>query len=50
MVISGDNPITVSKIAKMVEIPGAEKYIDATTLKTKEDLRMQLIITPSLVE
>ncbi|BDR56931.1 HAD-IC family P-type ATPase [Xylocopilactobacillus apis] len=39
MVISGDNPITVSKIAKMVEIPGAEKYIDATTLKTKEDLR-----------
>lgn len=36
-VISGDNPLTVSEIAKTVEIPNAEKYIDATTLETEED-------------
>lgn len=38
-VISGDNPLTVSKIAKMVEIPNADQYVDASTLKTKEELR-----------
>jgi cation-transporting ATPase E len=37
-VISGDNPVTVSRIAKSVGIAGAEKYIDASELKTKEDI------------
>lgn len=35
-VISGDNPITVSEVAKRAEIDGAENYIDATTLTTDE--------------
>lgn len=34
-VISGDNPITVSEVAKRAGIEGADKYIDASTLKTK---------------
>jgi cation-transporting ATPase E len=37
-VISGDNPITVSEIAKQAGIRGAEKYIDASTLKTESDI------------
>ena len=37
-VISGDNPITVSKIAATVGIPNAEKYVDATTLETEEQI------------
>ena len=36
-VISGDNPLTVSVIAKEAGIAGAESYVDAATLKTKED-------------
>lgn len=39
MVISGDNPITVSRIAKNVEIPNADKYIDASTIKTSDQLK-----------
>lgn len=35
-VISGDNPRTVSEVAKSANIKGAEKYIDASTLKTKQ--------------
>ena len=35
-VISGDNPLTVSRIAMEAEIPGAEKYIDASTLDSEE--------------
>ena len=35
-VISGDNPITVSEVAKRAEIEGAENYIDASTLTTDE--------------
>ena len=35
LVISGDNPKTVSKIATTVSIPGAENYVDATTLQTE---------------
>lgn len=31
-VISGDNPVTVSEVARQAEIPGAEKYVDAATL------------------
>ena len=33
-VISGDNPITVSEVAKLAEIRNADNYIDATTLTT----------------
>ncbi|MCD7865304.1 MAG: HAD-IC family P-type ATPase, partial [Clostridiales bacterium] len=37
-VISGDNPLTVVEAAKEAQIQGAEKYIDARALKTKEDI------------
>ncbi|MBR2751484.1 MAG: HAD-IC family P-type ATPase [Clostridiales bacterium] len=37
-VISGDNPVTVSKIACSVGIPHADEYVDATTLATDEDI------------
>ena len=37
-VISGDDPRTVSGIAKTVGVANAEKYVDATTLKTDEDI------------
>ena len=37
-VISGDDPRTVSAIADHVGIPGADRYVDATTLKTDEDI------------
>lgn len=36
-VISGDNPLTVSRIAAEAGIAGAERYIDATELQTDED-------------
>ncbi|MCT0445316.1 cation-translocating P-type ATPase [Lactococcus cremoris] len=37
-VISGDNPQTVSAVAKRSGIMGAEHFIDANLLKTEEDL------------
>lgn len=37
-IISGDNPITVSKIAKQVGVQNADKYIDMSTLKTEEEI------------
>ena len=37
-VISGDDPATVSAIADSVGIDGAHNYIDATTLKTDDDI------------
>ncbi|ARD93089.1 cation-translocating P-type ATPase [Lactococcus lactis subsp. lactis] len=37
-VISGDNPQTVSAVAKRAGITGAERFIDANLLKTEEDL------------
>ena len=37
-IISGDNPVTVSGIAKRVGIIGAEKYVDAGTLLTDKDI------------
>lgn len=37
-VISGDNPITVSTIARRVGLAGAERYIDASTLQTEEEI------------
>ena len=36
-VISGDNPLTVSVIAAEAGIEGAERYVDASILKTKSD-------------
>ena len=35
-VISGDNPITVSEVAKMAKIKNAEHYVDASTLETDD--------------
>lgn len=37
-IISGDNPITVSAIARKAGILGFDNYIDASTLETEEDL------------
>ena len=37
-IISGDNPITVSMIAKRAGLPDADRYVDLTTLKTEEEL------------
>lgn len=39
-VISGDNPITVSEVAARAGIENAERYVDATTLKTDADFTM----------
>jgi cation-transporting ATPase E len=38
-VISGDNPATVSRIAQDAGIADAERYIDATTLKTERHIK-----------
>lgn len=37
-VISGDNPVTVSKVALEAGIEGAEQYIDAVNLSTEEEI------------
>jgi len=37
-VISGDNPLTVSKVAAEARIEGAERYVDASTLDTPEKI------------
>ena len=37
-VISGDNPMTVSEVAGQAGIAGAERYVDASSLKTEEDI------------
>ena len=37
-VISGDNPLTVSEVAKRAGIPGAERWADARELVTDEDM------------
>ncbi len=36
-VISGDNPATVSEVARRAGIPGAENYVDANHLETEAD-------------
>ena len=36
-VISGDNPATVSDVARRAGIDGAERFVDANTLHTRED-------------
>ncbi len=38
-IISGDNPVTVSKIAKRAGVEGYEKYVDCTTLETEDDIK-----------
>ena len=42
-VISGDNPVTVSKVAKQAGIEGAENYVDASALETQEDMRNAIL-------
>ena len=37
-VISGDDPVTVSAIAKKAGLDNADRYIDATTITTPEDM------------
>ena len=37
-IISGDNPLTVSQIAKKVELDDYDKYIDFSTVTTKEEM------------
>ena len=37
-VISGDNPLTVSKVAERAGLAGADKFIDATELDTDEKI------------
>ncbi len=37
-VISGDNPLTVSEVARHAGIPDADNYIDARTLSTDEEI------------
>ena len=37
-VISGDNPVTVSKAAEEAGIPGSDKYVDASLLNNKDKI------------
>ena len=41
-VISGDNPITVSNVAGKAGIKNSEKYVDASTLHTEEEIRLAI--------
>lgn len=38
-VISGDNPITVSEVARRAGVKNYDRYVDATTLKTYDDIK-----------
>ena len=42
-VISGDNHLTVSEVAKEAGIAGAERYVDASTLHTEEEMRAAVL-------
>lgn len=42
-VISGDNPLTVSEVAKEAGIAGAERYVDASTPHTEEEMRAAVL-------
>ena len=42
IVISGDNPMTVSQIAREAGIEGAERFIDATELTTDRKIRQSV--------
>lgn len=43
VVISGDNPLTVSRVAAKAGIAGAEKYVDARTLKSPQALQKAVL-------
>lgn len=43
LVISGDDSHTVSGIAAKVGVEGAERFVDATTLKTESDVERALV-------
>lgn len=38
-ILSGDNPVTVASIARQAGLPGADSYIDASTLPDEEALK-----------
>ncbi len=42
-VISGDNPLTVSKVAKKAGILHAEQYVDASTLHTAQEIEEAIL-------
>ena len=42
-VISGDDPVTVSAIAKKAGLKNANHYIDATTIKTSEEMQRAVV-------
>ena len=42
-VISGDNPVTVSRVAKQAGIKNAEKYVDASELETPGQMQKALL-------
>ena len=42
-VISGDNPVTVSHVAARAGIAHAENYVDASTLKTPQDIAAAIV-------
>ena len=42
-VISGDNPVTVSKVAGQAGIENAEHYVDASTLHTPEEMKKAVL-------
>lgn len=41
-IISGDDPVTVSGIAKQVGVDGAENYIDASNIENEEQIEIAL--------
>lgn len=43
-VISGDSPLTVSKVAARAGIKGADRYIDASRLKTEEAVKQAVTV------
>lgn len=43
-VISGDHPITVSQVAKRAGLEGYDKYVDATSLHSMEDIEQAVQI------
>ncbi|KAI4453264.1 cation transporting atpase [Holotrichia oblita] len=42
MIISGDHPATVSKVAARAGFSGAQEFVDASTLRTTEEIRKRI--------
>lgn len=42
-VISGDNPVTVSRVAKQAGIANADKYVDASELNSEQKMRAAVL-------